>query len=362
MSMEWASDNIAAFGGDPDKVTLWGHASGGVSAFDQLVFRGGKGTYNDRKLFRGAIMSSGSFLPAAPLDSKKCNDIFTTIVMKIGCFYEKDRLQCVREKPYSDFVRATSTLIPGALSAEALRLLYVPRPDNDLLLGSQEDSLKDNMFVSVPMIFGTQEDEGTIFIQKQTSVNSTRRLMNYLERHYFHNISDGPMESFVKQYHTKPSHGSPYGTGDNFENWKGQKRLSSIIGDVFFTIPQRIAMSLISSSQRKPPTWAYRSAYDHGNDNGSALGTAHGSFEAMVFETDEYMSSFITHTTRMYLLNFLYDLDPNSREHVDLAAWPKWTAEEPQVLQLNKSIHTPLKEKEERGYKFMKRNLERFRI
>ncbi|KAK1243743.1 hypothetical protein MKX08_001881 [Trichoderma sp. CBMAI-0020] len=362
MSMEWASDNVAAFGGDPDKIVLWGHASGGVSVFDHLVMSGGNATYKDKKLFRGAIMSSGSFLPAESIDSKKANEIYLKVAgalrypMRHDLPVYRNSLEALREAPFSDFVRAASS-IRGALSAEAMRLAYVPRPDNDLIRHSQEVLLKD-----IPMIFGTQEDEGTIFAQKQTSVNNTRRLIKYLRGHYFRNISNGRMQDFLKNYHTKAFHGSPYGTGSEFENWAGRKRLSSIIGDVFFTIPRRIAMSLIASSQPELPIWGYQAAYDYGNNATSAWGTAHGSFEAMVFETDDYMSSYATRTTRRYLLNFLYDLDPNKR-HLDLATWPKWTAEEPRLLKFNKSSHSTLLEGGgERGYKFMKRRLEMFRI
>ncbi|KAM0452382.1 hypothetical protein ACHAO4_005593 [Trichoderma viride] len=368
MSMEWASDNIAAFGGDPDKIVLWGHASGGVSVFDHLVMSGGNATYKNRKLFRGAIMSSGSFLPAEPIDSKKCNEIFSDIVhtlryppLRSDVPYHKDSLEALREAPYSEFVQATST-IHGALSAEAMRLVYVPRPDKDLIRRSQEMLLKDNMFVPVPMIFGTQEDEGTIFAQKQTSVNNTRRLSKYLRGHYFRNMTKVRMGDFLKKYNTKPFHGSPYGTGNEFESWVGRKRLSSLIGDVFFTFPRRIAMSLIASSQPELPIWGYQAAYDYRNNATSALGTAHGSFEAMVFETDDYKSSYATKTTRRYLLNFLYDLDPNKR-HLELAAWPKWTVEEPRLLKINKSSHSTLLEAEkERGFEFMTQRLGMFRI
>ncbi|KAL7903409.1 Alpha/Beta hydrolase protein [Trichoderma sp. SZMC 28014] len=366
MSMEWASDNIAAFGGDPDKIVLWGHASGGVSVFDHLVMSGGNATYENRKLFRGAIMSSGSLLPAEPIDSKKCNEIFTDVAISLFPKRSdrpprKDWLEDLREATYTDFVRATS-VFPGVHSAEAMRLIYVPRPDNDLIRHSQEVLLKDNMFAPVPMIFGTQEDEGTIFAQKQTSVNNTKSLMKYLRGHYFRNMSDDRTEDFLKDYHTKPFQGSPYGTGNKFETWIGRKRLASVIGDVFFTIPRRIAMSLISSAQPDLPIWGYQAAYDYGNNATGALGTAHGSFEAMIFGTDEYVSSYATRATRRYLLNFLYDMDPN-KKHLDLATWPKWTVEEPKVLKFNKSgLSTLLEVEGERGYTFMKKQLEMFRI
>ena len=67
----WVKRNIAAFGGDPENITIGGQSAGGMSVSAQLTCPANKG------LFQRAIIQSGAFAPPYPFHFGLCSDMRT---------------------------------------------------------------------------------------------------------------------------------------------------------------------------------------------------------------------------------------------------------------------------------------------
>jgi carboxylesterase type B len=92
-AVEWVRDNIASFGGDPERMTLWGQSAGAV-AVDYYSF-----AYPEDPIVRGLVMDSGTahLNQLMSLDDSHSN--FTFAAQQFGCGNLTDakaELACMR--------------------------------------------------------------------------------------------------------------------------------------------------------------------------------------------------------------------------------------------------------------------------
>lgn len=313
--MKWVADNIEAFGGDPDKVTIWGESAGAISVFDHLVLYDGDNTYNGKPLFRAGIMNSGSVVPADSVDCDKGQAVYDHIVAGSGCSDAADTLQCLREVDLNTLLDAT-TDIPTFLSYQSIALHYMPRPDNKTISASPDQLIEAGKFAQVPVIIGDEEDEGTMWSLAQSNLTTEGQVADYLNEYFFHHASQQDMDDFVATYQTITEDGSPFRTG-LLNNWYLQyKRVAAILGDLAFTLSRRYFLNTRYAASGLP-AWSYLSSYNYGTP---ILGSVHGGDIFHVVWSVPY--NYATATIHGYYLSFIYDLDPNSDNA--LPEWPQW--------------------------------------
>lgn len=333
MGLEWVADNIAAFGGDPDRVTIWGESAGAISVFNQMALYDGNNKYKGKPLFRGGIMNSGSVVPADPVDCPKGQAVYDHVVAVGGCAGSKDTLSCLRALPYDKFLKAANS-VPAILSYYSIALSYMPRPDGKTLTASPDVLVQQRKYAAVPMIIGDQEDEGTLFALFQSNVTSTDKLVSYLKSIFFTGASQQQLQDLVSQWPAWTWDGSPFGTGLLNEIYPGFKRTAAILGDLVFTLARRVFLTGATQLNPGVPAWSYLASYDSGTP---VLGTFHASDILQVFYG--ILPNHASRSIQSYYANFVYNLDPNdatggtSAQSKVADNWPRWTAAERKMIQ-----------------------------
>jgi acetylcholinesterase len=169
LALQWLHDNIAAFGGSPDKVTIWGESAGARSLGMQLIAYDGQ----SQGLFNGAILQSGS--PIAKFNNAAgWQPYFDALVQKTGCSDAADRLACLRELPWQTLSDIFSGKTPLSVAAPTLSAVI----DGDFMTAQGTDLLKQGKFMHVPLLTGNNFDEGTAYAK--TGINTDTEFTSWL--------------------------------------------------------------------------------------------------------------------------------------------------------------------------------------
>jgi para-nitrobenzyl esterase len=151
-ALEWVRDNIAAFGGDPGNVTIFGQSGGGGKVSALMAMPPAHG------LFHRAIVESGAAVTGLPRErATKSAEAF---MQKLGL--QSDQVAKLQELPMEQLLQVMGELsgngMPGSGS-----LAMAPVVDGSTLPGDPFNPTAPAISANVPLLIGTVETEVTFF-------------------------------------------------------------------------------------------------------------------------------------------------------------------------------------------------------
>ncbi|KAF4462405.1 carotenoid ester lipase precursor [Fusarium albosuccineum] len=353
LALRWVNENIEAFGGDPKKVTIQGESSGALSVGYHLLAYGGQ----NEGLFRAAVAQSGGVVsPVGPLTLEEQEVTYNFVLNATGCLGSKNTLGCLRDTPVE--------VLDGAFRQLSLN----PVIDGALVPDIQSRSLRRGRFAKVPLLIGSNKNEGTAlasgtgrlvnsssdFVALVKGLDAVKGLKSSTAQRladaYTRLLSPGEVQSLLGTVQVTPNStfGSLYG------------QASIYVGGFLFTAGRSLSTQIWS--QYGVPAYSYRFDAVPNGISPEVLGASHYQEVAFVFknlvgggydinpfaaesiEVARQLEQLGIQMTRMWI-SFVNTLTPNHARAMSKSRtlWPNYEIEKPMnlVFRLPNSIVEP---------------------
>lgn len=155
-AVEWVYNNINVFGGDPDRMILFGQSAGGM-AVDKYAY-----AYPEDPIVKGFIAQSGTASGGSSNDPTNSN--FTYLASQIGCSSaDKDEVfSCMQKANATAIIEVLNKYNATANGGRSLS--FNPSPDNVTSFSNYTNRQLRGRFAKLPIILSQVNNEGASLV------------------------------------------------------------------------------------------------------------------------------------------------------------------------------------------------------
>lgn len=244
LALRWVRENIPGFGGDPNRVTLFGQSSGAMSVGIHLA------AGSSRPLFRAAILESNPY--GIPYKTREQAGAYaSTLAGHLECVPQADPVSCLRAKSVEQILAAQKKvpLLEPLLLGLASFVPWGPVVGTPPLERQPNETRIDK-----PVILGTNRNDGALFVAMQErSIGEIGEVKYVMET----DVAYGERGSAVRKFYAGPEAPTKRGKlASTPTPPTPAESLSRIVTDDLFTCANRYMLGRASV-----PIWGYQFVY-----------------------------------------------------------------------------------------------------